>query len=49
MTIPVPHASGAVVPLTVPIGGTANTAWNFDPSAAISTLTCSMVGFKSKI
>lgn len=48
-TIPVPHASGAVLNLAVPVGGTANTAWNFDPSAAITTIICSMVGFKSKV
>ena len=49
LTIPVPANSGAVVPLPVPLGGTAATAWNFDPSAATSTVFCSMVGFKSKI
>jgi len=49
LTIPVPHASGAVMNLPVPLGGTAATAWNFDPSAAISTIICSMVGFKSKV
>jgi hypothetical protein len=33
----------------VPIPGTAATAWNFDGSAAATTVTCSMVGFKSKV
>ena len=28
--------------------GTANTAWNFDPSAATTTIYCSMVGRKIK-
>ena len=49
LTIPVPANSGAVVTLPVPLGGTANTAWNFDPSAATTTVYCSAVGFKSKV
>ncbi len=49
LTIPVPANGGAVVNLPVPIGGTANTAWNFDPSAATTTVYCSMVGWKSKV
>ena len=49
LTVPLPANGGAVVPLTVPLGGTANTAWNFDPSAATTTVYCSAVGFKSKI
>jgi hypothetical protein len=49
MTIPVPANGGAVVNLPVPLPGTAATAWNFDPSAAVSTISCSMVGFKSKV
>lgn len=49
LTIPVPANSGAVVNLPVPIGGTAATAWNFDPSAAATTIYCSAVGFKSKV
>jgi len=47
LTIPVPATGGAVVNLPVPLLGTANTAWNFDPSAATTTVYCSMVGFKS--
>lgn len=27
----------------------ADEAWNFDPSAAVTTIYCSMVGFKSKV
>jgi hypothetical protein len=48
LTIPVPPG-GCVVNLPVPLPGTAATAWNFDPSAAVTTLYCSMVGFKSKV
>ena len=32
-----------------PIAGTANTAWNFDPSAAATTVYCSAQGFKSAV
>lgn len=49
LTIPLPANSGCVVNLPVPIPGTANTAWNFDPSAAATTVYCSGVGFKSKV
>lgn len=49
LTIPVPANGGACIALPVPIGGTANTAWNFDASAATTTLYCSMVGFRSKV
>lgn len=49
LTIPVPAGGGAVVNLPVPVPGTAATAWNFDPSAAASTVYCSMVAFKSKV
>lgn len=48
LTLPAPPG-GCVINLPVPIGGTAATAWNFDPSAAVTTLYCSMVGFKSKV
>jgi hypothetical protein len=46
-TIPVPPAGGARAHYDPPLRGTANTAWNFDPSAAITTLTCSMHGYTS--
>lgn len=49
LTIPLPAGSGCVVNLPVPIPGTANKAWFFDPSAAATTVYCSMVGFKSKV
>lgn len=48
LTLPAPPG-GCVISLPVPIGGTAATAWNFDPSAAVTTLYCSMIGFKSKV
>lgn len=48
-TIPVPAQGGATVSFTIPIPGTAATAWNCDPSAATTTVYCSMAAFKSKI
>lgn len=48
-SLPLPAGSGCIYNPPVPIPGTANTAWNFDGSAAATTVTCSMVGFKSKV
>lgn len=48
-TFPVPANSGVTHSFRTPIGGTAATAWNFDPSAATSTVYCSVSGFKSKV
>lgn len=48
-TFPVPATSGVTMSFTTPIGGTAATAWNFDPSTAATTVYCSVAGFKSKI
>ena len=50
-SMPLPAGSGCIYNPPIPIPGTAATAWNFDASAAITggTLTCSMLGFKSKI
>jgi hypothetical protein len=48
-TVPVSANSGATLHFTTPLPGTANTAWNFDPSAATTTVYCSAAGFKSKI
>jgi hypothetical protein len=48
-TFPVPANSGVVKSFQSPLGGTAATAWNFDPSAAATTVYCSVSGFKSKI
>lgn len=47
--IPVPASGGAVVQFPVPLRGTAATAWNVDGSAAVTTLYCTLVGFKSKV
>lgn len=48
-SFPVPANGGVTHSFRKPLGGTAATAWNFDPSAAASTITCSVSGFKSKI
>jgi hypothetical protein len=48
-TFPVPANGGVTHHFASPIPGTANTAWNFDPSAATTTVYCSAAGFKSKI
>jgi hypothetical protein len=48
-TFPVPATSGVTHHFGSPLGGTAATAWNFDPSAATTTVYCSAAGFKSKI
>lgn len=48
-TVPVPAQGGATVNLPVPLRGTANTAWNCDPSAATTTVYTTLVGFKSKV
>lgn len=48
-TFPVPANGGVTHHFASPIPGTANTAWNFDPSAAATTVHCSAAGFKSKI
>jgi hypothetical protein len=49
LVLPVPANAGAIFNPPVPVPGSAATAWNFQGSAAVTTLTCSMVGFKSKI
>jgi hypothetical protein len=49
VSLPLPAGSGCIFNPPVPIPGTAATAWNFDGSAAATTVTCSMVGFKSKV
>ncbi len=49
VSLPLPAGSGCVFNPPVPIPGTAATAWSFDPSAAATTVTCSMIGFKSKV
>jgi hypothetical protein len=47
-TLPVPPVGGVVKHYDPPLRGTAATAWNFDPSAATTTLICSMHGYTSK-
>src|SRR6185312_10085630 len=49
VSLPLPAGSGCIFNPPVPIPGTAATAWSFDPSAAATTVTCSMIGFKSKV
>jgi hypothetical protein len=48
-TFPVPANGGVTHHFRSPLAGTANTAWNFDPSAATTTVYCSAAGFKSKV
>lgn len=49
-TFPVPaNTSGVVCNLPVPLGFSANTAVCMDGSAAASTVTCTLIGFKSKV
>jgi len=48
-TLPVPANGGVTHNFTVPLAGSANVAWNFDPSAATTTVYCSAAGFKSKV
>lgn len=49
VSLPLPAGSGCIFNPPVPIPGSAATAWNFDGSAAATTVTCSMIGFKSLI
>lgn len=49
-TVPVPaNTSGVVCNLPVPLAFSANTAVCADPSAAASTVTVTLIGFKSKV
>jgi hypothetical protein len=48
-TVPVPATGGATLRFDPPLKLTANTALAFDASAAISTLSISANGFKSKV
>lgn len=49
-TLPVPaNTSGVVTNLPVPLGFSAATAVCADPSAAASTVTVTLIGFKSKV
>ena len=49
LVMPVPANAGAIFNPPVPVPGSAATAWNFQASAGVTTTTCSMIGFKSKI
>lgn len=46
---PVPANGGVTHSFRTPLAGTAATAWNFDASAATTTLYCSVSAFKSKV
>jgi len=46
-TFPVPANGGVTHSFATPLRGTANTAWNFDPSAATTTVYCSASGYTS--
>jgi hypothetical protein len=48
-TIPAPAAGGAVVNFPVPLRLTANTACAVDPSAAVTTIITTVVGFKAAV
>lgn len=49
-TFPVPaNTAGVVLSLPVPLAFSANTAVCADPSAAASTITVTLIGFKSKV
>ena len=49
-TFPVPASkSGVVFAWPQGLRGTANTAWNFDPDAATTTITCSMQGYREVV
>lgn len=48
-SVPAPAAGGAVVSFPVPLRLTANTACAVDPSAAVSTIITTVVGFKAAV
>lgn len=49
-TIPLPASSGAIFNPPVPLPPNAvSEAWNFDPSAAATTVICTVIGFRSKV
>lgn len=50
MTLPVPaNTAGIAISFPIPLGFTANTAVCADPSASASTVTVTLLGFKSKV
>lgn len=48
-TFPLPANSGVSKTFTTPLKGAAATAWNFDPSAGVSTVYCSVAGYKTRL
>lgn len=46
---PVPANGGVTHRFESPLAGTVSTAWNFDPSSAVTTVYCSVAGFTSDI
>lgn len=49
-TVPVPHSGGCAISFDPPLPpNAADEAWSFDPSAATTTIYCSMIAFKSKV
>lgn len=47
-TFPVPaNTAGVTHSFATPLVGAENAAWNFDPSSAVSTVICSLNGFKA--
>lgn len=49
MRLPVPQKGGVIVNLPVHLRGNENTAWSFASSAAATTITVTMIGYKSKV
>lgn len=47
--VPAPNNNGFPINFTVPLPGTAATAWLFASSDSTTSITCSMIGFKSKV
>lgn len=48
-TFPVPANGGVTHSFATPLVGTVNTAWNFDASAATTTVYCSMSGRRVRV
>jgi hypothetical protein len=45
----VPATGGLIRQFRTPLAGTANTAWNFDPAGATTTIYCNGEGFRSRV
>ena len=48
-TIYVGASSSKEITYPTPLAGSVATAWNFDPSAAVTTIICTVGGYKSKV